>query len=78
MKQDPKKVAWLSGKQVEGLKFLYNSIVKATSPDGTKKTGWIVAVVTDGHEPLYTVEADDGSGDIECPESAIETVTSSN
>ena len=66
--------AWLAGQKIDGLKFRYNSIVVATLPDGTTKTGWIVAVSVDGSEPIYTVEAQDGSGDIECLESAMKSI----
>jgi hypothetical protein len=63
--------AWLAGAKVDGLQFLHNSIVEATLPDGTTKTGWIVTAMVSGPEPVYTVEARDGSGDVECPESAL-------
>jgi len=66
--------AWLSGEKVDGLQFLHNSIAEVTLPDGTTKTGWIVAATVDGPEPVYTVEAQDGSGDIECAESALKSV----
>lgn len=77
MSSDEKKTfarlndAWLAGQQVDGLKFLHNSIVEVTLQDTTVKTGWIIAATTGGPEPVYTVEAQDGSGDIECPESAL-------
>lgn len=66
--------AWLAGEKIDGLKFLHNSIVEVTLPDATTQTGWIVAASTDGSEPIYTVEAQDGSGDIEGPESALRRV----
>jgi hypothetical protein len=66
--------AWRSGEKVDGLQFLYNSIGEVTLPDGTTKTGWIVAATVDGPEPVYTVESQDGSGDIECVESALKIV----
>ena len=59
-----RKVAWLSGEKVDGLSFLHNSIAEVTLPDGTTKIGWIVAATVDGPEPVYTVEAQDGSDDI--------------
>ena len=68
--------AWLAGEKIDGLLFRHNSIVEATLPDGTVKAGWIVAATADGPEPTYTVEAQDGSGDIECVESAIKLVES--
>jgi len=63
--------AWRAGEKIEGLLFRYNITVQVTLPDGTTMTGWIVAASVDGPEPIYTVEAKDGSGDIECVESAI-------
>jgi len=66
--------AWLAGQKIDGLQFRHNSIVVATLPDGTTKTGWIVAASVDRLEPIYTVETQDGSGDIECPESTIKSV----
>jgi hypothetical protein len=63
--------AWLGGEKIDVLKFLHNSMVEATLPDKSTKTGWIVAASTDGPEPIYTVEAQDGSGDIEVPESGL-------
>jgi hypothetical protein len=66
--------AWLAGENIEGLKFLHNSTVEVILPDGTLKTGWIVAATVDGPEPIYTVEANDGAGDIECPESTLRIV----
>jgi hypothetical protein len=62
---------WLAGKRIEGLRFLHNSFVKTTLLDGTTKTGWIVSAHQGTEEPIYTVEAEDGSGDIESVESAI-------
>jgi hypothetical protein len=66
--------AWLAGEKVDGLKFLHNSIVEVTLPDAATKTGWIVAASVEGPEPIYTVEAQDGSGDIQSPESALRGV----
>ena len=66
--------AWLAGEKISSLQFQYNSIVQVTLPDGTTKTGWIVGASVDGPEPVYTVEARDGSGDIECQESAVKKV----
>lgn len=66
--------AWLAGEKIDGLKFLHNSIVEVTLRDATIKAGWIVAASTDGPEPIYTVEAQDGSGDIETPEFALRSV----
>lgn len=66
--------AWLGGEKIDGLKFLHNSIVEVTLPDTTVKTGWIVAASADGSEPVYTVEAQDGSGDIESTESALRSL----
>lgn len=68
--------AWLAGEKMEGLRFQYNSIVEVTLADGTTKAGWIVGASSDGPEPVYTVEARDGSGDIQCPESAVKEVAS--
>jgi len=66
--------AWLAGAKVDGLQFLHNSIAEVTLPDGTTKTGWIVAATVNGPEPVYTLEARDGSGDVECPESVLRRV----
>lgn len=66
--------AWLSGERVEGLKFLHNSTAEALLPDGQRKRGWVVAATVTGSEPTYTLEAQDGTGDIECPESALRSV----
>ena len=66
--------AWLAGEKINGLQFRRNSVVEVTLPDGTTKTGWIVAASFDGPEPVYTVEARDGSGDIECRKSAVKKV----
>jgi hypothetical protein len=63
--------AWLEGEKIDGLLFRHNSTVRVTLADGTSMIGWIVAASFDGPEPIYTVEAEDGSGDIECLESAI-------
>jgi hypothetical protein len=63
--------AWLAGEKIEGLRFRHNSTVRVTLADGTTMTGWIVAASVDGPKPIYTVEAQDGSGDMECFESAI-------
>jgi hypothetical protein len=69
-----KRKRWLAGEPVEELAFLYNSVVEATLPDGEKKKGWIVSASVEGEEPVYTVEACDGSGDYECPQSTIRDV----
>jgi hypothetical protein len=80
MNPEPRKrfaqwnAAWLAGEKIDELRFLYNSIAQVTLPDGTIKTGWIVAATVDGPEPVYTVEIQDGSGDIECSESALKSV----
>lgn len=66
--------AWLGGERIDGLKFLHNSIVEVTLPDASIRTGWIVAASVDGPEPVYTVEAQDGSGDIESLESTLRSV----
>jgi uncharacterized membrane protein len=66
--------AWRAGEKVEALQLRYNSTVKAMLADGTIVTGWIVGVSVDGPEPTYTIEATDGSGDIECLESTIREV----
>ncbi|MBI5633026.1 MAG: hypothetical protein HZA15_06060 [Nitrospirae bacterium] len=63
--------AWRAGEKIEGFQFRYNTTVIVTLADGTTTTGWIVAASTDGPEPTYTIEAQDGSGDIECFESSI-------
>ena len=63
--------AWIAGEKIDGLLFPYNCLVEAIMPDGAVKTGWIVAATLDGPEPMYTVEARDGSEDIECPESML-------
>lgn len=63
--------AWRAGEKIEGLQFRYNTTVIVTLADGTTTTGWIVAASTDGPEPIYTIEAQDGSGDMECLESSI-------
>lgn len=63
--------AWRAGEKVEGLQFRYNTTVIVTLADGTTMTGWIVAASTDGPEPTYTIEAQGGSGDLECHESSI-------
>ena len=79
MTQEEKKqwsrinAAWLAGEKIDGLAFRYNILVSVTLPDGSSKDGWIVGAVDDGPEPIYTVEAKDRSGDIECPESAIQS-----
>jgi len=62
---------WRAGEKIEGLQFRYNSTVIVTLADGSTTTGWIVAASTGGPEPTYTIEAQDGSGDIECLESTI-------
>jgi hypothetical protein len=63
--------AWLAGERVDGFKFLHNSIAELVLEDGTRKKGWIVALTPADPEPVYTLEAHDGSGDIRCPESAL-------
>ena len=68
------KRAWLAGEKIDDLQFRHNSIVEVTLSDGTTKTGWIVAASVDGPGPIYTGEARDGSGDIECRESAFKKV----
>jgi phosphoserine phosphatase len=62
---------WLAGEKIDALQFRYNTTVIATLSDGTILTGWIVGASVDGPEPVYTIEAQDGSGDIECAESTI-------
>ena len=82
MNQEDRKIfaqlnaAWLAGKKLDDLKYLHNSIAEATLPDGTTKIGYIVAATVKGTEPIYTVEAQDGSGDIQCPESSLRIVES--
>ena len=63
--------AWLGGENIAPLKFLHNCIVEACLPDKSTATGWIVAANINGAEPVYTVETQDGSGDIQCPESKL-------
>jgi hypothetical protein len=65
---------WLAGEKIDGLRFYHNSLVVVTLPTSVTKNGWIVAASLDGSEPVYTVEAEDGSGDIEYPESAIKSL----
>jgi hypothetical protein len=44
--------AWLASERVEGLKYLHNSNAEVTLPDGSTKTGWIVAATLEGSEPV--------------------------
>ena len=67
--------AWRAGGRIDALRFQYNTLVSVTMPDGKTRDGWIVGASVDGPEPVYTVEAKDGSRDIECPESAIRNKT---
>jgi hypothetical protein len=70
---------WLGGKErIEGFRFLHNSLVKAMQSDGTVVTGWLLSVRVNDKEPVYTVEACDGSGDVQCLESTLELIESSN
>ena len=73
-----KNKRWLSGQSVEGLRFLHDSIVAARLPTGEMKIGWIVSAWFEGGEAIYTVEAEDGSGDYHCKEDMIECIRTCN
>jgi len=66
---------WLGGEAVAGLALLHNSVVEFAAVDGTKKEGWVVSATIRPERTIYTVEACDGSGDFELPESAIRKLT---
>ena len=65
---------WLGGQRVDGLAFLHNSTVEATLPSGERKIGWLVSAWFEGGVTMYTVEAEDGSGDYDCREELIRSV----
>jgi hypothetical protein len=65
---------WVGGKKVKGLRFRYNTIVKATMPDGSTEIGCIVGAEKGETEPVYTLETENDNAGIECPESKIEAI----
>jgi hypothetical protein len=69
-----KRRRWLAGESIPELAFRYNSAVDVLLPSGERKLGWVVAAEMEGGTTRYTVEAGDGSGDIECLESALREV----
>ena len=66
---------FLSGERLPGIMFRHNSKVKISMGNGEQVGGRVVSVELTESEPVYTVECEDRSPDIEVAESGIESMS---